>query len=122
MLAPAVVLALDHHPYAAADGRQGLRGGQAVGAALDDTALDLKLEPGDAGFKKIVEVGAESSEELDALQQRVGGVQGLVKHALIKLQPAQLPVEQVLSGHFLRFASLHVLRHCRMAGVKPAAG
>ena len=45
--------------------------------------------------EKLVQVGLEDRHELEALKQRDGLVEGLVKHAVVKAQPAKLSVLRV---------------------------
>ena len=70
------------------------RGRHAVGAGADgDAGLHLLLQAADADHEELVEVGREDGQELEALQQRHRRVLGLLQHAAIELQPAQLAVD-----------------------------
>src|SRR5262249_49159372 len=66
----------------------------AVGAGAEgDAELDLLLDAADADHEELVEVGLEDGEEFQALQQRNVRALGLLEHAAVELQPAQLTVE-----------------------------
>ena len=67
-------------------------------AALGLTAFDLLLQPRHAHLEEFVEVGADDGEELQPFEQRIGGIQRLVEHALVEFQPAQLAVEKMLAA------------------------
>ena len=76
-------------------GAQGLRRRQAVQAARGHPAFDLLLQPGHAHLEELVQIGAGDAEELEAFQERIAGVARLIQHALIKLQPAQLAIDEM---------------------------
>ncbi len=48
-----------------------------------------------AHHKEFVEVGLEDRDELKALEQRHGLIKGLVEHAVVKAQPAELSILRV---------------------------
>jgi Holliday junction resolvasome RuvABC endonuclease subunit len=50
-----------------------------------------------ADFEKFVEVGTHNRKELQALQQRICGVESLIKHTLVEFQPAQLTVDEMFA-------------------------
>ena len=52
-----------------------------------------ELEPGDADLKELVQVAAENGQELEPLQQRRAGVERLVQHPAVELQPGELSVQ-----------------------------
>jgi hypothetical protein len=86
---------------------EGFVGAQAVVAGLAVAVLDALHEAGLADFNVLVEVGAGNGQELDPLQQRVGGVLGLLEHTPVELHPGVVPaVEELLfvsrSGHLIR--------------------
>ena len=58
-----------------------------------DAGLHLLLQAADADHEELVEVGAEDGQELEPLQQRHLRVLGLLQHAAVELQPAQLAVD-----------------------------
>ena len=89
-------LALDHRPHLGVDRRELLEGG-AVGAGIElaHVAGELLLQAAHPLHEELVEVGVEDGDELQPLQQRVGGVLRLVQHAGVELQPRQLAVEQI---------------------------
>ncbi len=68
-------------------------GSHAVGRALDDAGGHLPLEPGDPDLEELVEIAAEDAEELEPLEQRRAGVERLVQHPAVELQPGELPVD-----------------------------
>jgi hypothetical protein len=43
--------------------------------------------------EELVQVGAEDGQKLRPLQQRRAFVQGLREHAIVKIQPTQIPVD-----------------------------
>ena len=89
----AVAMAHHHLAHGARDGAElGLRG-HAVGGALYDARRDLLLEARDPYLEELVQVAAEDGEELDPLEQRRPGVEGLVQDPPVELQPAELPVQ-----------------------------
>jgi len=89
---PAVILLV----YQFADFREGplqlLARRQAIDAGFAASGVLLLQEAGDADLEEFIEVGADDGEELGAFEQRVGLVLGLLQHAAIKSQPAQLAV------------------------------
>ena len=95
VLAPAGVLLLHHSPDPFGDRPKRLARRQAVQAPLHHVAFDLLLQPGDADLEKFVEIRAGDAEKFHPLQQRRGGVQRFVEHALVELQPAQLAIDEV---------------------------
>ena len=83
----------DQLPDAVADGVQLLGGRQAVRDCGGATRLVLAPQAGHADLEELVQVGREDREELDALEERVAGVAGLVEDARVELDPRQLAVE-----------------------------
>ncbi len=88
---PVLGLEVSHHR---ADGPQLRFRGHSVVAALGVAGAHLFLEAGDADLEELVKVGAEDAEELQALEEGSTGVQRLVQHPPIELEPAQLTVEK----------------------------
>ena len=76
--------------------RKRLAGVRPSGPVLDGAAVDLLLDAGHADLEKLVEVRGEDGEELDPLQQRLGGVLRLLQHAPVELEPAQLAIDEIL--------------------------
>ena len=103
LAAPAAVLLLDHAPHPLDDGAERLGRGQPVHRALHYLAFDLLLDPGHAHLEELIQVRADDAEELHPLQQRVFRVQRLLQHAMIKLQPAQFPIDEMSRPDRLRF-------------------
>ncbi len=82
------------------EGGEGFLGAEAVVAGLAIAVLDALHEAGLADLDVLVEVGAGDGEELDALEQRIGGVFGFLEDAAIELHPGVVAaVEELL---FLR--------------------
>ena len=73
--------------------RQQLLRRVAVGRRLGDAGLDLLPQAGDAHHEELAEDRADDADELDALEQRVVGVAGLVQHALEEVEHAELAVD-----------------------------
>ena len=61
-----------------------------------EAILDTLQDGGDTHFDELVQVGRGNGEELDALQQRIGIVGGLVQDAAVESQPALVAVEEVM--------------------------
>ena len=104
LLVPAVVLCGDKGVDFGGEGGEGFVGAEAVEAGLAVAVLDALHEAGLADFDVLVEVGAGDGEELDALQQGIGGVFGFFKDAAVELHPGVVAaVEELLflrsSGH-----------------------
>jgi len=97
ILPPASILVVNHLADPLSHRLEGLGSGQPVHAALDSVALNLLLYPGDANLEEFVEVRTDDAKELQPLQQWILGVERLVQHALIELQPAQFTIDE-LSG------------------------
>ena len=82
-------------------------GAQAVVTRLAIAVFNALHEAGLADFDVLVEVGAGNRQELDPLQQRVGGVFGLFEHTTVELHPGVVAaVEKLLfwggSCHLIR--------------------
>ena len=92
---PADILVAHHPPDASLDGAQSVGGRQAIQAGGGDAAFDLLLEAGDAHLEKFVQVGSGDAKKLETFQERIAGIAGLVEHALVELQPAQLAVDEM---------------------------
>ena len=71
MIAPTGVLLVHHPANALHDGFEYFGGREPVEGALNDVALDLLLDAGDADFEELVEVGADDAEELEPFQQGI---------------------------------------------------
>ncbi len=79
------------------DGDEAADPSQAVGRTFLDAEQLLTLEAGDADHEEFVEIGAGDRQEAQPLQQRMGAVAGLLQHAAVEREPAQLPVEIALA-------------------------
>ncbi len=64
------------------------------GEARDDAPLEAR----DPHHEELVEVRGEDREEVDALEERHGGVLRELENALVEAQPAHLAVEVALDG------------------------
>ena len=79
-------------------------GAKAVVARLAVAVFNALHEAGLADLDVLVEVGAGDGEELDALEQRIGGVLGFFEDTAVELHPGVVAaVEELLflcgSGH-----------------------
>ena len=61
-----------------------------------DARLDLVLEARHAHLEELVQVAREDRDELQALEQRAGGVLRLREHAPRELQPGELAVQEAV--------------------------
>ena len=61
------------------------------------------LMPGDAHLEELIQVRADDAEELHPLQQGVLRVERLLQHAVIELQPAQFPIDEMSRAESHRF-------------------
>lgn len=93
-----IVLVRDHALDAFSDGSEGFAGAEAVGTVGVAAVFQQLFEGGDADFEELVEIRADDREKLQPFQQGLGGILGLLKDALVELQPAQLPVDVVGGG------------------------
>jgi hypothetical protein len=91
---PAALHVVEHQARAPANGHELLLGVQAVGGDVFEAGAVLLEKRRDPHHEELVEVAADDGEELDALEQRVRRVEGLVEHALVELEPAQLAVDE----------------------------
>ena len=88
-------LELEHAP---ADAIQLLAGGEPIRRGLGVTRGHLLHQARDAHLEELVEVAGEDGQEADALEERVAGVLCLVQHALVEVQPAELPRDEGEAG------------------------
>ena len=98
------ILGVDKGVDFGGEGVEGLVGAEAVVAGLAVAVFNALHEAGLADFDVLVEVGAGDGEELDALEERVGGVFGFFEDAAIELHPGVVAaVKELLflrsSGH-----------------------
>ncbi len=92
---PEPVGAVDERVDALADGLELLERGEPVGRNLDDGALRLRLQAGDAHHEELVEVREEDAQELEALEERHLGRARLGEDARVELEPRELAVQVV---------------------------
>ena len=90
---PAPRLLVEHLPRPRAHQRELLLGRQAVGRDVLAVGPHLLLQDRDPNHEELVEVGADDGEELDAFEQRVTAVAGLVEHPLVEREPAELAIQ-----------------------------
>ncbi len=83
----------DELPGGLPDDGELLGRGQPVSREVTHPRLDLLFEAGDAHHVELGEVGTEDREELHALEQWVVVVLGLLEHALLEREHAELAVE-----------------------------
>ena len=95
-LTPASVLVCDETADAMGDGGELLCGGKAVGSGGLRAGLHDLFEPGHADLEEFVEVGRDDAEEFEALEERGGGIFGLIEDALVEFQPTQLAIDKIL--------------------------
>ena len=80
---------------------------QAVERKIGHAFVDLLLQSRDANHEKLVEIGREDREKLDALEQRLRFVERLFEHTAIELEPACFAVEQKLAREKKRRRKRH---------------
>ena len=83
----------------AADGHKLGARAHAVGAGIYGAGLKLRGQAGHPDHEEFVQVGPENGKKLDALQQRVGFVLGLLQDAALERQQAEFPI-QIKHGCF----------------------
>ena len=91
MLVPAAVLGVDKAVDFGGEDGEGFVGAQAVVALLAVAVFNALHEAGLADFDILVEVGAGDGQELDPLQQGIGGVLGFFKDTPVELHPGVVP-------------------------------
>ena len=70
----------------AADGHQLRARAHAVRAEFGDAGIQLRIQAGHADHEELIQVGADDGQELDAFEQRIGGILRLFQHAPLKTQ------------------------------------
>ncbi len=55
-------------------------------------------DAGDADLDELIEVAGGDGEELDALEQGIGGVVGLFEDAAVELKPALVAIDEAATG------------------------
>ena len=58
--------------------------------------LDLLQKAGDANFDEFVEIARRDGEKFHALEDRIARIARFFQHALVELQPGDVPVENQL--------------------------
>src|ERR1700730_5897554 len=69
-------------------------GQQTSGPHFAPALLGDLQKPGQAHFDKLVEIARRDGQELHAFEQRIGGVERLLEHTMIELEPRELAVEE----------------------------
>ena len=76
-------------------------------------AQRLFANTGHAHHEEFIEIRTENRQKLQPLHERIAGILGFLKHAEIKLQPAQFPIdERIRTDCALHFIA-HFCRHSR---------
>ena len=114
VLAPAAVLIIHHLSRAHTDPGQRLGSGKPIRPGVGGASLLLLLETRDADLEKLIQIRADDTEKLQALQKRVRFVKSLIQHALVEFQPTQLAVDEII---FIREICGH--REAAMNGAAP---
>ena len=96
MLVQAAVLRVDQARGTLVDGLELLGDRHAVGGQLAAAELLQLLQARDADLEELIEVAAGDAQELQPLEQRHPGVEGLIEHALVELQEREFAVDVVL--------------------------
>jgi hypothetical protein len=85
-----------------------------------DSLPKILLRGRNPNHEELVEIGRGNREELDALEQRMRRVVGLVEYALIELEPAELAVD--VEGGILEIGRIQVgRRHHAKHGLRRRA-
>src|SRR6185503_6742579 len=103
---PAAILGLDELVDFGREGREGFIGAEAVVPGLSIAIFDALHQAGLADLDVLVEVGGGNGEELDPLQQWIGGVFGFFEDATIELHPGVVasrkePLFLLRSSHWI---------------------
>jgi hypothetical protein len=91
--------------HAVAEAIDALLGGEApfVGNLWEAFAVfELLEDAGDADLDELIEVAGGDGEELDALEEGIGGVGGFFEDAAIELEPGLVAVDETALGGGLR--------------------
>ena len=88
-----LVLVGNHSENAGADSREDFGGAEAVGTVNIASVVDELFEGGDADFKELIQVRTDDGEEFEPFEEGLGRVLSLFENALIKLQPAEFPIQ-----------------------------
>jgi len=86
-IVPAAVLLGDEELQVFFDGGQRFLGGQAIESGFSVAVLNTLQDASETDFDEFVQVAGGNGEELDALQQGIGGVFSLFKDTAIELHP-----------------------------------
>ena len=99
LLEPGLVKSGDEVMGATGDLQQLSQGAHAVGwhVLRLEVLVKLSLQASHAHLEEFVEVGCADRQEFEPVEQRVGGVACLLEDSLVKVEPAQLTIEE--QGH-----------------------
>jgi len=98
VLVPQPAVLLQEGDELAVDGLKLLQGGEAVRRGLERSPPQLPLEPGDPDHEELVQVAAAYGQELGPFQEGMAGVLRLLQDALVEPDPADLSVDETLTG------------------------
>src|SRR4051812_39056341 len=59
-----------------------------------DTGIELALDTSNSDHEELIEICGEDCRELDSLQERVRALFGFEENAVVKIEPAQLAVDE----------------------------
>jgi len=79
-----------------ADAFQDFAGQHAVRAGGAGAGFQLVLQSGNTDFEELVHVAGKNQQEVQPFHQRMALVTGLLQHAQVELQQAELPVDVVI--------------------------
>ena len=80
------------------DGLQRLAGCIPIRSGGLDVGINLPPDASDPNHEELIPVARDNGQELYAIQERDGGVLGLLQNASIEIQPAQFAIQQALMG------------------------
>ena len=78
----------------------------AVGAAFGDAFTDLRLDTGDADHEELIKVIGGNRQEPDPLQHGMAGIDRLLEHPAVEMQPGKFPIDKSLGARGNRGRSL----------------
>jgi hypothetical protein len=87
-----LVLVGNHAKDPGANGGENFGGTETVRTVNIASVVYELLKGRDAYFEELVEVRTDNGQKFESLEKGLGGVLGLFKNALIKLQPTELTI------------------------------
>jgi hypothetical protein len=109
-------LHVQQQTQAVRDHAQLRRGAQPIRRSQVRVGFVLFLQAGHAHHEKFVQIGREDRKKLQAFEQRLRGIERLIKHAAVEFDPAQFAIEQRRLDQIARraaFGSRHAIA-CRV--------